>query len=456
MEPERKINVKSSVFVISIRCLICGIFLTGGIAAMSALASMKSPPTETRSLERPLRIEALVAEPEPVCIHMKGYGTVRALNQIKIASEVSGNVVAIHPRLEKGEIIQKEAVLFKIDHIKYQAAYQEALATVNQLDNRVERLKKEYALSRKRLKALERNRELGKEEFERIQKLFNSHQIGTRSELDRAECEFNAAADIYDQIACNLTVFPFQILEAENDLHAARARMDMALVDLDRCIVRAPYLCRVKDVALEQYQYVDPGQEVLTLADDSILEIQVPLDSREASPWLQFNGDKKSEYNGWFDGLKDVSCTVRWIEDKKNQYREGILHRVVKFEETTRTITVAVRIADPVESLPSGQLPLVEGMFCEVTIPGRVLANVVRLPAHAVSFENTVFVSVAGRLKTLPVTVGWTEEELVYISSGLNPGDRVIITRLIDPLENALLDTTDRGSTASRKIGDGQ
>ena len=453
MEPERKTNVKPSFFAISIRCLMCGIFLTGGIVAMSALASMKSPPAETRPLECPLRIETLVAEPESVRIHMKGYGTIRTLNQIKIASEVSGHVVAIHPRLEKGEIIEKEAVLFKIDQRIYQAAYREALATVNQLDSRVDRLKQEYALSRKRLKTLERNRDLGKGAFERIQTLFNSHQIGTRSELDRAEQEYNAAADICDQMARDLTVFPFQIREAENDLLAARARMETALVDLDRCIVRAPYVCRVKDVALEQYQHVDPGQEVLTLADDSILEIQVPLDTREAGPWLQFNGHKKSEYNGWFDELKDVPCTVRWIEDKKNLYREGILHRVVKFEETTRTITVAVRIVNSVESMASGQLPLVEGMFCEVTIPGRVLTNVVRLPAHAVSFENTAFVSVDNRLKTVPVTVAWAEEELVYISSGLNPGDRVITTRLIDPLENALLDVAERGSTASRKIG---
>jgi len=86
-------------------------------------------------------------------------------------------------------------------------------------------------------------------------------------------------------------------------------------------------------------------------------------------------------------------------------------------------------------------LPLVEGMFCTVRIPGKQLKNVVRLPRWAVTFDNTVYiVNGENRLKTIPVTVARTEGETIYVSAGLNPGDTVITTRLIDPLENALLE----------------
>ncbi|MCP4680856.1 MAG: hypothetical protein GY864_00810 [Desulfobacterales bacterium] len=84
-------------------------------------------------------------------------------------------------------------------------------------------------------------------------------------------------------------------------------------------------------------------------------------------------------------------------------------------------------------------LPLVEGMFCLVEIPGRILTNVVRLPRWAVSFDNTVYISNNGRLKTRPVTVERVEGEDAYISEGLNPGTTVVTTRLIDPLENTRL-----------------
>ena len=80
-------------------------------------------------------------------------------------------------------------------------------------------------------------------------------------------------------------------------------------------------------------------------------------------------------------------------------------------------------------------------MFCSVQIPGKQLENVFRLPRWAVTFDNTVYVANAdNRLQTGPVTVARTEGETVYVSKGLSVGDSVITTRLIDPLENALLE----------------
>jgi len=79
-------------------------------------------------------------------------------------------------------------------------------------------------------------------------------------------------------------------------------------------------------------------------------------------------------------------------------------------------------------------------MFCIVDIPGKTLQNVVRLPRWSVSFENTVYLATEeSRLKTVPVTVLYTEGENVYVSQGLTPGQTVVTTRLSDPLENALL-----------------
>jgi len=106
---------------------------------------------------------------------------------------------------------------------------------------------------------------------------------------------------------------------------------------------------------------------------------------------------------------------------------------------------VAIRVdATSALSGDAKKLPLVEGMFCEVRIPGRTLEDVYRLPRKAVSFENTAFISVNDRLKTVAVQVVRTDDEFAYISKGLNPGDMVITTRLIDPMENALLEITNK------------
>jgi hypothetical protein len=59
-----------------------------------------------------------------------------------------------------------------------------------------------------------------------------------------------------------------------------------------------------------------------------------------------------------------------------------------------------------------------------------------------------VYVSGGGRLKTVPVSVARIQGEEAFVSGGLEAGDLVVTTRLIDPLENTLLEISaaDRGA----------
>jgi hypothetical protein len=114
---------------------------------------------------------------------------------------------------------------------------------------------------------------------------------------------------------------------------------------------------------------------------------------------------------------------------------------VVEFNKETRTVTVAVRIsaAEAVSGAPE-RIPLVEGMFCRVEIPGKIMSGVMALPRWAVSFENTVYVVRDSRLKTVGVRVVRIQGDRVFIAEGLNEGEQVIVTRLVDPLENSLVE----------------
>jgi hypothetical protein len=68
------------------------------------------------------------------------------------------------------------------------------------------------------------------------------------------------------------------------------------------------------------------------------------------------------------------------------------------------------------------------------------LENAFQVPRSAVSFKNTVFMAKNRRLKTIPVEVARVDNDFAYITGGLSDGDRVITTRLVDPLENASLE----------------
>jgi RND family efflux transporter MFP subunit len=333
--------------------------------------------------------------------------------------------------------------LFRIDARDYQAAHDESTATAAQLEMAIQRLKKQQEIDIRRLKTLERNRDLAEAEFERLRTLFSAHQVGTRSGVDQAEQAYNAAVDQMDQMAQAVALYPIQIQEQKSSLDAAQARLTQTRTNLQRCVVRAPFSGRITDVSIEANQYASPGQSVVSLADDSVLEIRLPLDSRDARQWLQFEETIETAGRGWISGLKPVDCRILWTEDKTGSGWTGRLHRVVKFEPRTRTLTVAVRVDAPsAVNSATRRLPLVEGMFCEVRIPGRILERVYRVPRKAVNLDQTVYVAKDNRLHTVPVTVARYEGDSALVSQGLSDGDQVIITRLVNPLENSLLKIT--------------
>ncbi len=422
------------------RVIMVSAIIFAGIVIAAGFMALKKPPPQMPIPEPTLQVEVLDAKPENVPVTITGYGEVKALNSVSIAPEVSGRVVKVHSRLEPGEVIEKGEIFFQIDPRDYEAAYIEARATVTQMESSLERMKRQYEIDRERLKTIQRTCELSKQQYERVKKLFEEDKVGTQSGVDQAEQTYNNATDQQEQMAKAVELYPLQIKETESNLLSAKSRMETAKIRLERCTVTASFQARIKSVSVEEGQYVSPGMSVLTLADDSVLEIQVPLDSRDASKWLPFDENDNNMSNAWVRGLKKVECKVRWTESTSAEYWEGTLDRVVKFDEQTRTVTVAIRIkGTEALSINHGSLPLIEGMFCSVEIPGKILKDVYRVPRWAVSFENTVYVAIDNKLKTVPVEIARSQGEEAYISEGLNSGDRVIITRLIDPMENTKL-----------------
>jgi RND family efflux transporter MFP subunit len=422
------------------------VLVAGGLG-LSALASLKKPPAEVEVGERPIKVEVIEALQTDHEVMITGYGEARAIDHVVISPEVSGRVTRIHPRLYVGEIIESGALLFLVDERDYRAAFDEAKAAARQLELSIERLQQQQKIDEDRLKTLERSRELARAEFERLQRLFEEDSVGTRSGVEQAERALNAADDQVALLQQAVSLYPIRIQESRSQLASAEARLSLARANLARCRVTAPFTGRLTAVSLEEGQFAIAGQPALTLADDSVLEIQVPLDSKDARRWLRFDREAETEGGAWFSALSPVSCRIFWTEDKEGHTWQGRVHRVVQFDQKTRTLTVAVRVdaAAARQSRPEG-LPLVEGMFCAVEIPGRTLAGVFRLPRQAVSFENTVYVAKDGRLKTVDVEVARIEGDSAYVSRGLENGALVVTTRLVDPLENSLLEIGNRPS----------
>ena len=430
MSTRKKTSVHAAVTVILIVLIL---FAAVGLAGL--LISSRKPPAQALPQETSVNVEVVSAQPENVSVLIVGYGETRPIEVVPVTPQAPGNVMEIHERLFVGEIIPAGEVLFRVDPRDYEAALSQATAQVDQARSMLARLRTQYAADRERLNTLARSRDLARNEFDRLRQLFEEEAVGALANVERAEMAYNQARDGHDLLLQAVELYPSRINEAEQGLKAAEAGLALAEITLERTVVRAPFNARIKEKRVEAGQYVGPGAPVLVLANDSILELAVPLDSRDARSGLLFSPSSGSPAgSAWFPPVEPVACRIFWTEDDVGQGWDGTLDRVINFDERTRTVTLAVRVdAEEARANPSN-LPLVEGMFCRVEIPGHTLEQVVRLPRECVTFNNRVYVAIEGRLHPREVTVARTQQEQAFISDGLEPGELVIITRLVDPL----------------------
>ncbi len=423
---------------------IGGSILTCGVLALILLgrrdASADIPELSTQ--EQAIPVECIMAEAIDAPVAIEGFGEARARRRVSIAPEVPGVITTTHDSLQVGGRIPQGDLVFAIDPEPFAIAVNQAAAQVGERATVIDRLSTEWANDRERLQSLERRRELAKQQFDRLNALLND-DVGTQESIDFAEQAYVVAQDEADQLAHRVSLYPIRIDEAQSALAMAQASLDAAKVQLAKTEVRAPFDARVSAYSVETGQFVQAGEPAAVLVDDSIVEIATPLDSREARKWLRFKDEPTgANPNAWFGAVEPVECEVTWTEADRNESWTGYLDRVAEFDEESRTLTVVVRVDAADAAKRTAGLPLVEGMYCRVVIPGNTLTNVFAVPDSAITVDGSVYCVNEERLVSQPVNIIRRTQGMAYIDTGLSEGDQVIITRLINPLERTLVTAT--------------
>ncbi len=434
-----------------VRTALCISLIVLGILARLGLGALWTPPQPADIPPPQLRVEVEAVCPESVPVTIYGYGEVKAVDTLVLTPKVAGEVMYVHPNLEVGNVIPKGEVMYRLDQRDYLANRKQAQAQVDRLRVTITLLNRQYEQSRTRLRTIARARDIAQEEYERDLRLFEDQDIGSQSMVNLSEINYRQAQDAFDELEQAIDLFPLRIQEAEIGMEAAEAALEVAMLSLERTEEYAPFDARIQHKQIDVGQPVGPGAVVLVLVNDSLLELSVPIDSRDARRWLPFLKPDNSATPNWFRELEAVACTVRWTEDPEGYEWTGTLDRVERFDPMTRTVTVAVRIDNGKDRDTFEGLPLVEGMFCHVEIPGVMMQEVFRLPRWTVSFDGYTFIADGDRLRRRAVNVVRTQGEETFVDAGLSPGDIVVMTRLVDPLPGILLeydmpDETDCGS----------
>ncbi len=447
MEPtskSRPLSIRTIVMGIS-----CILVIAAGVLGMKTMAASKRPPAEKPSPANTLSVSTISTEKQTIRLTAMGYGQAEPVNVLEICPQVSGNIVERHPALEQGGMVAKGDVLLKIDDTDYTIAVDKAVAEVKLAENTIAQFRVSYAQDKDRLIAVRKSTRLGKAEYLRLKTLYEGDRVGTLSDVETSEKNYNTYLDSEKTLSKTISLYPLQIEEAKNDLALDKADLKTAELNLARCVITAPFSGRIKAESIETGTYVATGTSALTLTDDRLLEIQVPLSDKDAFEVLGLRHTPGE--NAWFSGLSTLGCRLETVTGKSFASMAARVQRAVQYDESSRTLYLAVRVAresglensEDSQDIGQGGIPLLEGMFCKVYFQGRSVSEAVKIPRTSLNSDDTVFLARNNQLKTLAITQIMAEGDDVYVSGEFEPDDRVITTPLTNPIENTQLALND-------------
>jgi len=363
----------------ALKIVIPIVVLLAGIAAAAVITSArKAPPRVDRPPLGPL-VEVLPVEVADVPVVVTGHGEVTAKVAVDIVPQVAGKVVSTHPSLVAGGFFKSGEVLIEIDPRDYELAVERAQAAVARAKVTLER---------------------------------------EQAEAEVAREEWNGLHPDEDPTA--LVIREPQIRQAEAEYAAAEADLSVARLNLERTRLSLPFDGVVVSESVDVGQFVGNGSRLATVYGTEVVEVRVPLDSREMA-WFDVptrGGGKGSaaEVSVSFGGARSV-------------WKGRVTRMEAQVDQMSRMVHVVIEVPRPYDT-SSGNPALLPGSFVDVSIFGHTLEEVVAVPRYAVREDDRVWVFADGALQIRDVEVLRADRQQTLIASGLEEGDLVIVSSL--------------------------
>ena len=372
-----------------LRVLLPLLVVSIGALGMMLLISLRPEPEVVPPVEVVPRVESVAAEVGPAPVTVVTHGTVAPRTESQLRAEVAGRITWISGSLVNGGFFDHGEPLLEIDDTDYRLALEEAELAVAQA---------ELVLVREQADA-----DVARREWERL---------GREGEPSP------------------LTLREPQVAEARAALEAAQARVERALRDVQRCRVVAPYDGRVRLETVDVGEYLMPGSEIAAVYAVDAAEIRLPLADVELAfldlP-LAYRGSSPSDGAG----TQGPSVTLHAEFGGAEYAWQGHVVRTEGEIDANRMVVAVASVGDPYgRTVDDDRPPLAVGLFVEAHIRGRVLQDAITLPRSALRGRDGLWVVRDGRLEMRTVKVLRADARQVVVGSGLQPGERVIVSPL--------------------------
>jgi RND family efflux transporter MFP subunit len=365
--------------------------------------------------ERRLAVDIAVVQQQDLRIPIQAQGTVTPYRETAVVAEVSGKVIEVSPNFYAGGYIAKGELLLRIDDVEHQANLNRAEAALATAESNLAQEQGRADVALQEFKKFP-----GKQRTEAAQALYLR-----KPQLKQAQA---------------------QLLSAQADLRKARH-------DLDRTVIRAPYNSLIKQKQSDLGLYLTPGTPVATIFAIDFAEVRLAIPQSKLAyldlPEVRDNIDDSSQYvPSAVDLYTSVGGELKHWQARLNR-TEGV------YDERSRVLFTVARIDDPYLLKPApaadasqADTPLRMGTFVSAVIEGRLIKNLVVLPRNILHAGELVWVVDAqDTLRNRKVSTLRTQGDEIYVTSGLQNGDRVCLTLLNDVVAGSAVEIVSTTST---------
>jgi multidrug efflux system membrane fusion protein len=355
---------------------------------------------------------------QAVPIQLSTFGTVYTFSSIAIKTQVSGILNEVH--FEKGQLLHKDQLLFKIDPQPFQAVLDQAKA--NKVKDEAGKLKDEAGKLKDEAGKLKDEVLLVnyKRTADREVELFK-RQTATKDEVDQAQtiADAQVATIKGDQAAIEADQSAINADQAA--INADQAMIEKAQIDLDNCTITCPIDGRAGDLLVTQGNFVKLNDVTLvTINQIKPIEVFFNIPQEEMNTVRQYMA-------------KDTLKVQAVLPTHPDQPETGDLFFVDNLvDSNSGTIRLGAKFDNQDERLWPGR-------YVQVTLKLTTRIGAVVAPSKAVSSGRDgkyVFVIKPDMtVQTCPVTAGVQYGDVTVIEKGLVGGETVVTDgqlRLVD------------------------
>lgn len=375
-EKERKTQVRAVISFV----VILGILGITGLGLIILIMNRRVAKEEDRRRIVPA-VEVMVVSKANYPVKIATQGVVESVRETLLAAEVGGRVLKVSDSLRRGGRVGKGDLLVQIDPADYRAAL--AAAEVRLADAEL---------------ALEQE----------------------LAQVEQAELDW---AKLGKGEPLNALVLRKPYLEA------AKARVESAKQDelkarrdVDRTEIKAPFDAGVRAVNVEIGSVVNAGMMVAELYSSSELEVRLPLS-------LEDFGFVARDEKGMVRG--GVKLTGK-IGTRTFEWNAEPVRVDPEIDRNTLSASVVVKVL----ANEGGEflLPPV-GLFLDADMEGEMLDDIAEIPRRALmEGGRVVVVGKEGKIDFREVELVRMTEKTAVIHSGLESGEKIVLTRLSAPV----------------------